>query len=369
MLYNQLGDIYKGKIILKRIIDANLNRATEATRILEEIARFLLDDKELCEKLKHIRHKLNGVQESNYQQYLQARDTEGDIGVDIKNTTERFNIENIFKANIKRLQQALRTLAEYCGQKEGGLDSESLQQFEKLRYSSYTLEKIMWDKLKEKYNQIKLAEKRLYLVTNSDQFDTDDAFLDAVASALAGGVDILQLREKNMSANRILELGKKVKQLCLQYNTTFIVNDRVDIAKILEADGVHLGQDDLDIFSAREILGANAIVGISTHAPEQALRAVEQGADYIGVGPVFATPTKQGRVPVGLEYVKWTSENIDIPSFAIGGIDIENCQEVFDAGLTRIAVVRAIINANSPKTEAEKLIQKLTDTKTACKHQ
>lgn len=338
---------------LKRIIDANLNRATEATRILEEIARFLLDDKSLSEKLKNMRHKINSAQEENYEGYLEARDTENDIGIDIKNPSERINIENIFKANIKRLQQALRTLAEYSVE-----NANNAMMFEKLRYESYTLEKIMWDKLKEKYNQIKLADKNLYLVTNSDSFDSDDAFLDAVASALEGGVDVLQLREKKMSANRILELGKKIKQLCLQYDTTFIINDRIDIAALLEADGVHLGQDDLDVKSAREILGANAIVGISTHAPEQALKAVEDGADYIGVGPVFATPTKEGRIPVGLEYVKWVSENITLPAFAIGGIDLENCNQVFDAGIKKLGVVRAIINATSPQKSAEEFLDK-----------
>ena len=342
---------------MKRIIDANLNRAAEATRILEEIARFLLDDKGLSEKLKNIRHKINNVQENCYGEYLQARDTENDVGVDVKNLSERINIENIFKANIKRLQQALRTLAEYSV-----TNKDEVVLFEKLRYESYTLEKIMWDKLKEKYNQIKLSDKKLYLVTNSDEFDSDDKFLDAIASALEGGVDILQLREKTMPANKILELGKKIKQLCLQYDVTFIVNDRIDIALILEADGVHLGQDDLDVKSAREILGVNAIVGVSTHAPEQASKAVVDGADYIGVGPVFATPTKQGRIPVGLEYVKWVSENIQIPTFAIGGIDAENCQQVFEAGITRIAVVRAIINAPSPQKAAEKILSKKETT-------
>lgn len=338
---------------LRRIIDANLNRAAEATRILEEIARFLLDDKDLSEKLKNIRHKINSIQEENYGEFLKARDTENDIGVDIKNSTQRINIENIFKANIKRLQQALRTLAEYSVE-----NKENALIFEKLRYESYTLEKIMWNKLKEKYNQIKLADKKLYLVTNSDNFESDDAFLDAIASSLEGGVDILQLREKTMPASRIFELGKKIKQLCLQYGTTFIINDRIDLALLLEADGVHLGQDDLDVKSAREILGDNAIVGISTHAPEQAMKAVEDGADYIGVGPVFATPTKQGRIPVGLEYVKWTSKNIDIPAFAIGGINEDNFQQVLDAGAKRIAVVRAIINAESPQSIAEKILVK-----------
>ena len=338
---------------MKRIIDANLNRATEATRVLEEIARFLLDDKSMSEKLKNIRHKINSAQEGDYEGYLHARDTENDIGIDIKNPSERINIENIFKANIKRLQQALRTLAEYSVE-----NADNSMMFEKLRYESYTLEKIMWDKLKEKYNQIKLADKNLYLVTNSDCFESDDAFLDAIASALEGGVDVLQLREKKMSANRILELGKKIKQLCLQYDTTFIINDRIDIAALLEADGVHLGQDDLDVKSAREILGANAIVGISTHAPEQALKAVADGADYIGVGPVFATPTKEGRIPVGLEYVKWVSENITLPAFAIGGIDLENCNQVFEAGIKKLGVVRAIINAPSPQKSAQQFTDK-----------
>lgn len=334
---------------LKRIIDANLNRATEAVRILEEIARFLLDDKNLSEKLKNVRHKINAVQEKDYEQYLRARDTQNDVGVDIKNPDSRSDIETIFKANIKRLQQALRTLSEYSIE-----NPENTAIFENLRYELYTLEKIMWDKLKEKYNQIKIESKYLYLVTNSDKFETEDNFLDAVASALQGGVDILQLREKNKPANEILSLGKKIKQLCMQYDTTFIVNDRIDIAAILEADGVHLGQDDLDVKSAREILGTNAIVGVSTHAPEQALKAVTDGADYIGVGPVFATPTKEGRIPVGLDYVKWVSENITIPAFAIGGIDLDNCSKVFDAGLKRISVVRAIINADSPQIAAEK---------------
>jgi len=339
---------------LKRIIDANLNRATEAARVLEEIARFLLDDKDLSEKLKNVRHKLNSMQDEDYENYLHSRDTENDIGVDIANSTERINIENIFKANIKRLQQALRTLAEYSVE-----TPQSQAVFEKLRYSSYTLEKIMWEKLKEKYNQLKLTDKKLYLVTNSDKFKSEDDLLDAIASSLQGGVDILQLREKTMPAKKIVELGRKIKQLCLQYGCTFIVNDRVDIALILEADGVHLGQDDLDVKSAREILGNNIIIGVSTHAPEQAQKAVEDGADYIGVGPVFETPTKLGRQAVGLGYAKWVAENIDLPTFAIGGIDEENFEQVLETGIEKIAVVRAIINSASPEKAAQKFLEKL----------
>ncbi len=336
---------------MKRIIDANLNRACEALRVLEEIARFLLEDKNISADLKNIRHTLNSLQDADYAELLLARDTEGDIGVSIKNPDKRSGIETVFKANIKRLQQALRVLAEYC--------PENFDMLENLRYKSYTLEKNMWDKLKEKYNKFMLEDKKLYLVTNSDKFESEDLFLDAVASALKGGVDILQLREKNMPANKIIELGKKVKLLCAEYGATFIVNDRVDIAYVLDADGVHLGQDDMDIESARKILGNNAIIGISTHAPEQAQKAVNDGADYIGMGPVFTTPTKPGRQSVGLEYVKWVSENIKIPAFAIGGIDLDNVQDVVNAGAKKIAVVRAIINSDNPEKAAQEFLKVL----------
>lgn len=336
---------------MKRIIDANLNRACEALRVLEEIARFLVEDKNISADLKNIRHTLNSLQDADYAELLLARDTEGDIGASIKNPDKRSGIETIFKANIKRLQQALRVLAEYC--------PENFDMLENLRYKSYTLEKNMWDKLKEKYNKFMLEDKKLYLVTNSDKFESEDLFLDAVASALKGGVDILQLREKNMPANKIIELGKKVKLLCAEYGATFIVNDRVDIAYVLDADGVHLGQDDMDIESARKILGSNAIIGISTHAPEQAQKAVNDGADYIGMGPVFTTPTKPGRQSVGLEYVKWVSENIKIPAFAIGGIDLDNVQDVVNAGAKKIAVVRAIINSDNPEKAAQEFLKVL----------
>ena len=205
-----------------------------------------------------------------------------------------------------------------------------------------------------------LESKKLYLVTNSDRFKNETEFLNAVASALKGGVDILQLREKTMSAQKIIELGKKIKLLCAEYNTTFIVNDRVDIAYVLEADGVHLGQDDMDVASARKILGSNAIIGVSTHAPEQAKKAVADGADYIGVGPVFTTPTKPTTKSVGLEYVNWVSKNIQLPYFAIGGINLENVDEVVKNGAKRIAVVRAIINAENPEHAAEEFLERLS---------
>jgi len=339
---------------MKRIIDANLNRATEALRVIEEIARFYLDNEDLCAQLKYLRHELAGVIDSNYAALLKSRDTEGDVGTSVINKTEKQDILDIFKANFKRLQQALRVLAEY-GQAYG-LD---IAIFEKTRYESYTLEKNMFEELSKKLKLKRLEDKKLYLVTDRSKFSSVDEFLDAIGASLKGGVQIVQLREKTATAKEFIELGRKVKELCALYDALFIINDRVDVAHIIGADGVHLGQEDIDINSARHILGKDAIIGISTHAPEQAEKAVISGADYIGVGPVFETPTKPGRKSVGLEYVEWVSKNVNIPWFAIGGINTENVSEVINSGASRIAVVRAIINAEKPDVSAKTFVETL----------
>ena len=330
------------KTIMKRIIDVNLNRTAEGLRILEEISRFVLNNRDFSSFIKKTRHKICQIQEADYQNLLIARDSLNDIGPKIQNPDSRVDIETIFKANVKRIQQSLRVLEEY--------DINNSSVYEKLSYQIYDFEKKMWSALKLDLKKYLLNNRNLYLVTNSDGFESDDKFLDAVAQALSGGVDIIQLREKKSNARRIIELGHKIRQLTSIYNALFIVNDRVDIAKIVKADGVHLGQDDVEIDYAKEILGSDKIIGISTHERKQAIKAVEQGADYIGVGPVFETPTKPGRKSVGLDYVKWASENvIDIPFYAIGGINQENVRDVIEFGAKNIAVVRAIINATSPK--------------------
>ena len=339
---------------MKRIIDVNLNRTAEGLRILEEISRFVLNNRDFSSFLKNVRHKICQVQENDYQELLIARDSINDVGLKVQNPDSRVDIESVFKANIKRVQQSLRVLEEY--------DINNSSIYEELRYQIYNFEKEMWSVLKLDLKKYLLNNKSLYLVTNSDGFENDDKFLDAVAQALAGGVDIVQLREKKANARRIIELGKKIRQLTGMYNALFIVNDRVDIAKIVNADGVHLGQDDVEIDYAKMILGDDKIIGISTHEPEQALKAIKEGADYIGVGPVFETPTKPGRKSVGIEYVKWASENVlDIPFYAIGGINQENVCDVIKSGARNIAVVRAIINAPSPKEATIKFKKYLND--------
>ena len=333
---------------MHRIIDVNVNRATEALRVVEEVSRFVLEDEGITTELKNLRHGIITAFGSQYSQLIENRNTEGDIGTEIPNPSSRKSLIDIHKANFKRLQQALRVLSEF----NQGLS-------DKIRYDSYILEKKMYKELLTKHKKYLLNDKKLYLVTDRSNFNNEDDFLNAVASALKGGVQIVQLREKTATAKEFIALGKKVRELCSLYEAIFIINDRVDIAMAVNADGVHLGQDDMDIALARNILGSEAIIGLSTHCPEHALRAMEAGVDYIGVGPVFTTPTKPGRQAVGLEYVQWAAENVSIPWFAIGGIDSENLSEVVQAGALRVAAVRAIINVEVPEQVASMFLQGL----------
>ena len=336
MLYNHIGSIFLGGN-LYRIIDANLNRTVEALRVLEEIARFKLNDFVLSTKLKNIRHDICMFFDAEYNNLLNSRDTINDIGTKMENITkasrDNITIQSIFRSNIKRLEQALRVLSEYSNLSDD------------YRYMVYTIEKEMNEKLNMDLKKYLLKDKKLYLVTNSDNFNSDDEFLDTVALAVKSGVDIVQLREKTKPAAKIIKYGKIIRQLTSEYGALFIVNDRVDLAQILNADGVHLGQDDIDIHDAREILGQEKIIGISTHRPQDAHDAIKNGADYIGVGPVFKTPTKPNREPAGLDYLKWAAENVNIPFYAIGSIDENSINDVIANGASRVAVVRAIMNS------------------------
>lgn len=208
-------------------------------------------------------------------------------------------------------------------------------------------------------NTYRLQDKKLYLVTSSDQFENDDKFLNAIASALKGGVKILQLREKNASALRIIELGKKIRILCSMYGALFIINDRADITKILEADGVHLEQDSVDVDSAREILGPNFIVGISAYSPEQSTKAQVDCVDYILFEPVFETAVKPRWQALGQDYLKWAAENIEVPYFVFGGIDSDNVNGIVDSVAIRVAVSEVIICNENPEKAAELILKKL----------
>ena len=197
----------------------------------------------------------------------------------------------------------------------------------------------------------RLQGARLYLVC--DLRPGGRALEDVLAPALAGGVDIVQLRDKHAAAEQLIAAAQIARALCDEAGALLILNDRPELVQAAGADGCHVGQDDMDLATARERAGAGALVGQSTHFPDEVADAT--AADYIGVGPVYATPTKPGRHPVGVELVRFAAFHAPVPFFAIGGIDARNVAQVVDAGAERIAVVRAIAEAADPRAAAAQL--------------
>jgi thiamine-phosphate pyrophosphorylase len=192
----------------------------------------------------------------------------------------------------------------------------------------------------------RLAEARLYFVTDGGTGE------HALREALAGGVDILQLREKDSSDEEILAAALTFRELCTEHDALFVLNDRPDLAVAAGADAVHVGQDDEGVPSVRERVGDGMLVGVSTHSQDQLAAALETDADYVCVGPVYATPTKPDYPAVGLDLVRHAAQTVDRPWFAIGGIDGTNIEEVAAAGAPRVAVVRAIRDAPEPRAAA-----------------
>ena len=196
-----------------------------------------------------------------------------------------------------------------------------------------------------------LAAARLYLVCDSTPGGR--ALATVLTAAAAGGVDVVQLREKDLDDEALLARARAARTLCDELGLLLIVNDRPEVALRAGADGVHLGQDDEPVGAARERLGPELLIGLSTHSPAQIDAAGE--VDYIGVGPVHATPTKPGRPAVGLALVRHAADHARVPFFAIGGIDADNAGAVIAAGARRIAVVRAIAGAPDPRAAAQHL--------------
>jgi thiamine-phosphate pyrophosphorylase len=194
----------------------------------------------------------------------------------------------------------------------------------------------------------RLQAAHLYLVCD----DRPDDFL---AAALRGGVDIVQLRIKDGADEEILAAARRFRAACDAHDALFILNDRPDLVHAADADGVHVGQEDTAVADARQLIGSDRLIGLSTHSPAQVNAAAGTDVDYIGVGPVHATPTKPGRPAVGLELVRYAAANAAVPFFAIGGISPANVNDVASAGAERIAVVRALTDAADPERTAGEL--------------
>lgn len=203
-----------------------------------------------------------------------------------------------------------------------------------------------------------MKELKFYLVTDSDILRDRD-FYNSIEEALKGGVTMLQLREKNASGKEFLEKAIKLRELTKKYNVKFIINDRVDIAMLCDADGVHIGQSDIPANKVRELIGEDKIVGVSARTVEEALTAKENGADYLGVGAMFTTRTKLDAKSVSIEKLKEIKEVIKLPVVAIGGLSLSNIDKLKECNVDGYAVVSAILGAENIKLECEKWIEKI----------
>jgi thiamine-phosphate pyrophosphorylase len=337
-----------------RVLDAAANRAREGLRAVEDYCRFVLDDAFLTGRLKELRHGLaEALADLAPDHLLEARETQRDVGIALSTPAERHRatLLEVARANLKRLQEALRTLEEF-----GKVISPRLgQAVEGLRYRAYTLERAI---LVGTTARQRLEGARLYVLLSGAGCT---AALDwTIAEAAAGGAQVFQLREKGLSDRELLGRARQVRRWTRQAGALFILNDRPDLARLSEADGVHLGQDDLPVREARRVLGPDALVGVSTHNLDQVRQAALDGASYIGVGPTFPSGTKDFVELSGPDFIRAAAVETTLPAFAIGGINRETIAAAVAAGARRVAVSQAIARADDPRRAAAELLRALT---------
>ena len=203
-----------------------------------------------------------------------------------------------------------------------------------------------------------LSKVQLYVIADKKLCGERD-IEKVVVQAIEGGAQMIQYRDKESDDDTFFEIASRLRDTCKRNNVPFMVNDRVMIALKTDADGVHVGEEDLPISEARSILGSGKIIGRSTRSVDQAKAAQEEGADYVGLGPVFHTDSKLIKEPIGLEAIRGASKALKIPCFAIGGINLDNLDLLIDAGGRRIAVISAVISSEDVRASAAKLLEKL----------
>jgi thiamine-phosphate pyrophosphorylase len=336
-----------------RILDANANRAAEGLRVVEEYVRMVLGDRYLTGLHKQLRHDLSaalgGIPAS---ELLVARDTLGDVGTQVAASDEyqRSTPREVWQANQKRVEQSLRCLEEFAKP----LFPAFAVAIESLRYRSYTLAKAV--AATERARQ-RLAESRLYVLI--DGGSSSGGFAALVTDLIGAGVHLLQLRDKRLADRELLERARTLRALTRNTATLFVMNDRADLAELSDADGVHVGQEELRVADVRALIAPQRLIGVSTHSLDQARQAVLEGADYLGCGPVFPSGTKSFPAFPGTELLRQVAAEITLPAFAIGGIAAENVPSILQSGISRIAVCGAVTQSEHPGREAQRLLRLL----------
>ena len=336
-----------------RILDANANRAREALRVLEDAARFLLDDADLAIAFKQLRHDLVQALELLPPGTLQShRASEEDVGrsLEVDSESHRPDERAVLEAASGRVGEALRSIEEWSKM----LDPQLAKQIEALRYRAYESAGLLVSRF-----AMVVPQWRICLLLTRSQCRRPA--LEVLHGALAGGVDCIQIREKALPERELLAWVEEVIAVARPMGVAVVVNDRVDIALAAGADGVHLGQSDLPVAAVRRIAGHRLLVGVSTHDLLEAEEAIRAGCDFCGVGAMFTSSTKPECEPSGPSYLQaFLQAHPDVPHLAIGGIDAVRAGELSKLGCRGVAVSNVICAAEEPEVVARALFQAIS---------
>ena len=321
---------------------------------MEEYCRFVMDAAHFSARAKTIRHRLcSAMKDFDTLSLLSSRDTQADVGknLHVQGQLKRSDLKDIFIAASKRASEALRALAE-AGQV---VSPDTAMIFEELRFEIYSLEK---DVIIAADTRSRFESVRLYVLIDADSNSDHEKVLALAKACCLGTADCLQLRAKGIQDRSLLELAKQFVSTCRSHNVLSIINDRIDIAVLSQADGVHLGQTDISIADARKLSLTPMICGISTHSPRQLKAAIAQAPDYIALGPAFPTNTKPLIDIAGCDYICKaikTLKSAGIPHVAIGGIDETNIDRILAAGAASIALCSAVSHAKNPENACTRI--------------
>jgi thiamine-phosphate pyrophosphorylase len=341
-----------------RIIDATCNRISEGLRFLEDVARFLLNDANLSRQFKAMRHSLSKKLSKFGTDLLSVRNSAGDVGAGIE-LSQQQDLTSLVIANAKRAEEGLRVIEELAKLPEISHISRS-KDFEQIRFHLYTLERELLSKVVRREKITRLTGIYVIIDTQTLGFEGE---VKAASKAIHGGARIIQLRDKHYNKGALLTIAKEIKNLCQKSSALFIINDHLDIALAADADGLHIGQEDLPLSIARKELPIDKIIGCSTTDITQALKAQAEGADYVAAGSIFPSTTKGNANVIGIEQLQQIKQAISIPVVAIGGINKDNIVQVIAAGADSAAVISAVLNQESIEQATRQLVKEIEQGK------
>jgi thiamine-phosphate pyrophosphorylase len=354
-----------------RIIDANLNRSSEGLRVLEDVARFLLNDAGLSQRLKTLRHDLAKKTNSLSVGLLSRRDSQHDVGVCMGASNEPEtkqslkDLSSLVTANAKRVEESLRVVEELAKLPEISSMLNSTR-FEQVRFALYNLERDLISRISRRDKIERMAG--LYVILDR-QFLADRDEMYIAGQIIEGGAKVIQLRDKQSKKGELLLIAQKLQDLCSKADVLFIINDYLDLAMAVDADGLHIGQEDLPLPVVRRELPIDRIVGCSVTTLSQAIKAQNEGADYIAVGSIFPTTTKNEITVVGMDVLKELKRTVSTPLVAIGGINQSNITEAVSAGADAVAVISAVLGDKDVRGAVQELIAKIDLAKEECQSQ